>query len=116
VTTLVVILTALGGALPLYALVEGYLSARKHFARLEDDLRRIKEIHDTPGLPDSEKTRRAKTVRAPEVTAYYWMPYAPAIAERTLYEVLKRPAVLVAVGVVCATAGSLLSLTIGSTR
>lgn len=112
-TALVILLTVLGGALPLYAGVRAATSAHRHFNKLNSDLRQIKEIAERPGADDDPQTlAKIHEVRRPGVDAYYWVEYAPDIAERRLYEELRKPAIMVALGVLAATAGSLLSLTL----
>jgi hypothetical protein len=112
VTALVVLLTVLGGVLPIAAIVEATVIAQRKFGELDQDLRRIQEIGDAGGNPDDATPvlDRIHAVRAPSIPNYYWIEYGPDIAERNVFRELKRPAVLAGVGVVFSTAGSLLSL------
>lgn len=109
---IVIVLTVLGGVLPIYAGVRAAITTQRHFSKLDADLKKIKAIAETPGADDDSEGNlaRRRAVRSPSVPAYYWIEYAPDIAELRLYQELKKPAILVGLGVVFATAGSLLSL------
>lgn len=111
-TALVIILTVLGGVLPIVAIVQAAVVARRKFGELDEDLRRIEAIGDAGGNPDDATTvlDRIHAVRPPSIPSYYWIEYGPDIAERNIFRELKRPAILAAVGVVFSTAGSVLSL------
>jgi hypothetical protein len=109
----VIALTALGGLLPLVALWNAGKKAGKKYGELDRQLREIDAILEASRTNDEGNettTQRLHAVRQPTITSYGQQKYTAEIAERTLYDELRRPAITAAVGVVLATLGSLLSL------
>ena len=103
-----IVLTLLGGLLPLIGLLLAWLRARRAFTPLDADLRRITELvsRNTPA-------DEIAAVREPQFMNGE-LPYTPELVERAILrsalEDLRGPALLAAAGVVLATAGSVLSL------
>lgn len=103
---LVVALYIVGGVLPVTAITRAVWTAHRRFKNLDDDLRRIDELLHNGGTFDEMIAVRPSRLRAGTIA------WAPDVAERTLFEELRRPAILAGVGVVAGMAGSLLSLTL----
>lgn len=113
--SLVIILTLLGGVLPLAALVWAWKTGTRQHAALDRDLREIALVAETSGGDNEAATRGMYAVRQPTHT-YAMELYTPELAERAILrsalDDLKGPALVAGVGVICATIGSLLSLSL----
>lgn len=112
--TLVAILYAAGGALPLLGLLWASCRAHRRYRELADRTRWLPRIIERTGPNPSPEVlfevmywyRNGK--RDAEHPAQLW--FAPEIAQQAVWDELRRPAVVAGVGVMCGTAGSLLSL------
>lgn len=102
----VVAFTVAGGVLPVLAIGKAVVTAHRRYKDLDDDLRKIDALVDSGGPFEEMLAVRQTRLRAGTLA------WAPDVAERTLFEELRRPAILAAVGVLCGMTGSLLSLTL----
>jgi hypothetical protein len=112
---LLTILAALGGALPLAAVIWGWLASRREYRRLVSDLDAIDEVITAPAgtYPDAEaKSDAMYAIRQPRFTygratyTYEWVERL--ILEQVMAE-LRGPAWLAGVGLICGTAASIWS-------
>jgi hypothetical protein len=106
VLALVITLTVAGGVLPIAAIGRAVYTAHHRYRDLDDDLRRIEEVMHSGGSFEEMETIRPTRLRMG------LLGWARDVAERTLFQELRRPAILGAVGVLAGMAGSLLSLTL----
>lgn len=110
---LVVMLTVLGGILPIAAVIWAWMSGGRAHADLHRDLAVIGRIASAGGDDNAAVTRAMHAVRQPTHT-YAMALYTPELVERAILrsalDELKGPALVAGIGVIFATVGSLLSL------
>lgn len=110
---LALVLTLLGGVLPIAGLVWAAKRAGGRHEELDRDLTEIARIAAAGGDDNNVTTRAMHAVRQPTHT-FAMELYTPELIERAILrsalDDLKGPALLAASGVMFATVGSLLSL------
>ncbi|MFD2092624.1 hypothetical protein [Blastococcus deserti] len=108
-----IILTVLGGVLPLAGLIWAWRAGFRQHAALDTDLRQIARLAQASGDDNEAATRAMYAVRQPTHT-YAMELYTPELVERAILrsalDDLKGPALVAVIGVISATIGSLLSL------
>jgi hypothetical protein len=109
----VIILTLLGGVLPLAGLIWAWKAGRRQHAALDTDLHEIARVAEVSGDDNEAASRAMYAVRQPTHT-YAMELYTPELVERAILrsalDDLKGPALVAGIGVISATTGSLLSL------
>jgi hypothetical protein len=111
VLTLAVVLTVLGGLLPVGALIWAALVTRREFRTLDDDLTRIQAIATEHGENPSKASPLMYAVRYPSgnyTTATYMTEEVQRAILRSALSDLRGPALLAGVGALAGMAGSLL--------
>lgn len=112
----VIALYIAGGVLPLAGLAWAFWKANRQYQKLKRKLRFINRIVARTGPePTQENIRewlKIYGMEAPQAGhPAKWM-YAPEIAQKAMWDELRRPAYLAGAGVLVGTMGSLLSLTL----
>jgi hypothetical protein len=109
--SLAIVLTLLGGILPVAALIWAWLVTRRQYGTLNNDLTCIHAIGEAHSEP-SEATAQMEAVRVPTAT-YTTVLYVPEEVERAILasalKDLKGPAQLAGAGALVGMLGSLLA-------
>lgn len=116
---MIAVVTALyiaGGVLPLAAFAWAFWKANRQYQRLERKLQFMDRIVSRTGPdPTQENIREWLEIYGMEDPQAghpaEWM-YAPEIAQKAVWDELRRPAYMAGAGVLVGTVGSLLSLTL----
>lgn len=111
--TAVLVVTLLGGLLPLAAVGWAALATTRAYRSLDDDLQRIHAISHQHGSDPAKATPLMAAVRGPtstNTTVLYQLEETRRAILRDTIDDLRGPAALAAVGVVFATVGSVWSL------